>query len=60
VFGRNSAMTLRPSSLGSTTQTWIGRSQYAADPLLAGQVDDFRVYGRALSAAEVLALFQRP
>jgi hypothetical protein len=58
--GRNSAMTLRPSSLGSTTQNWIGRSEYSGDPFLAGAVDDLRVYNRALSAAEVNGLFQSP
>ena len=57
--GRNTAMTLHPSSLGSTTQNWIGRSQYA-DPFLAGQVDEFRIYNRALSPAEVQALFTNP
>ena len=58
--GRNSAMTLRPSSLGSTTQNWIGRSEYSADPFLAGRVDDFRIYNRALSAAEVQSLSTSP
>jgi hypothetical protein len=56
--GRNSAMTLRPSSLGSTTRNWIGRSQYAADAFLDGQVDDARIYPRGLTAAEVRTLFQ--
>ncbi|GAA3673325.1 hypothetical protein GCM10022267_70170 [Lentzea roselyniae] len=50
---RNSALTLRP---GSTTQNWIGRSQYAGDPYLDGAVDSFRVHGRALTAAEVANL----
>ncbi|WP_436535236.1 beta-L-arabinofuranosidase domain-containing protein [Actinoplanes sp. HUAS TT8] len=50
---RNSALTVRPSALGSTTQNWIGRSQYAGDPYLAAAVDNFRIYSRALSAAEV-------
>jgi hypothetical protein len=58
--GQNTNMTLRPSSLGNTTNNWIGRSQYAADPFLDGQVDEFRIYNRALSAAEVLGLFQNP
>jgi hypothetical protein len=57
---QNTAMTLSPSSLGSTTQNWIGRSQYGSDAFLDGQVDEFRIYNRALSAAEVLALFQIP
>ena len=49
-------MTLSPSSLGSTNQNWIGRSQYSADPYLDGRVDDFRIYNRALSSSEVSAL----
>ncbi|MBD0378508.1 LamG-like jellyroll fold domain-containing protein [Paenibacillus sedimenti] len=53
--GRNSAMTIKPSDLGSTKQNWIGRSQYA-DPYLNGKVDDFRVYDRALSASEVVSV----
>lgn len=53
---RNTALTVRPSSLGSTTQNWIGRSQYAGDPYLAAAVDDFRIYSRALSASEISQL----
>ncbi|KUL29159.1 glycoside hydrolase family 127 protein [Actinoplanes awajinensis] len=53
---RNSALTIRPSVLGATTQNWIGRSQYAGDPYLAAAVDGFRIYSRALSAAEVSQL----
>ena len=54
--GRNSSMSLTPSSLGATTQNYIGRSQYS-DPYLDGRVDDFRLYGTALSAANVAALY---
>jgi alpha-D-xyloside xylohydrolase len=54
--GRNSGMTLNPSSLGSTTQNWIGRSQFS-DPYLPGLVDDFRIYNGTLSASEVAALY---
>ncbi len=57
--GQNTSLTLSPASLGNTTLNYIGRSQYA-DPYLDGQVDQFRIYNRALSAAEVLALFQTP
>ncbi|XVS62342.1 beta-L-arabinofuranosidase domain-containing protein [Actinosynnema sp. CA-299493] len=53
---RNTALTVRPAALGSTTQNWIGRSQYAGDPYLDGAVDGFRVHGRALTAAEVADL----
>ncbi|MGY2875054.1 hypothetical protein ACVW00_002244 [Marmoricola sp. URHA0025 HA25] len=51
----NPNMTLHPSSLGSTTQNWIGRSQYP-DPYLNAAVDDFQLYDHALSDAEVTAL----
>ena len=51
------SITLRPSALGGTG-SFIGRSQYSADPFLNGQVDDLRIYSRALSAAEVQAMFQ--
>lgn len=58
--GQNTAMTLKPSSLGNTTQNWIGRSEYSGDPYINAQIDQFRIYNRALSAAEILALFQTP
>jgi hypothetical protein len=51
----NPNMTLHPSSLGSTNQNWIGRSQYP-DPFLNATVDDFNVYSRALSPAEIATL----
>ncbi|MDP8999081.1 MAG: LamG domain-containing protein [Myxococcota bacterium] len=54
----SSAVTLTPASLGTTTQNFIGRSQYAASTTLDGQVDEFRIYGRVLTAAEIQQLFQ--
>jgi len=54
--GTNSNMTLEPMNLGNTTQNTIGQSQFSADPHLTGAVDDFRIYGRALSASEVVSL----
>ncbi|MFL6145036.1 MAG: beta-L-arabinofuranosidase domain-containing protein [Labedaea sp.] len=53
---RNTGLTLRPGALGSTGLNYLGRSQYAGDPFLAGQLDDFRIYGRALSATEIRTL----
>ncbi|WP_168123243.1 DUF5695 domain-containing protein [Paenibacillus sp. HB172176] len=53
----NTSMTLNPSSLGATTQNWIGRSQFSGDPYFNGQIDDFRIYSRALSASEIGSLF---
>jgi hypothetical protein len=54
--GTNTNMTLRPSSLGTTGNNYIGRSQYS-DPYLNGQIDNFRIYNRALSAAEISNLY---
>jgi len=56
--GANTGMTLLPSSLGSTVNNWIGKSQFASngDPYLDGVIDDFYIYDRALSAAEILGL----
>ena len=54
--GRNTAVTVEPRRFGNHVRAgYVGRSQYA-DPYLKGAVDDFRVYGRALSAAEVATL----
>jgi hypothetical protein len=43
-----------PSNLGTTTQNWLGRSEYAADAYFTGALDDFRIYDRALTQAEIL------
>ncbi|WP_307556579.1 beta-L-arabinofuranosidase domain-containing protein [Streptosporangium lutulentum] len=53
--GTNPGMTLQPSSLGSTGNNWIGKSQYG-DAYLKASVDEFQIYGRALTEAEVRAL----
>ena len=56
---QNTNMTLTPSSMGNTTQNYIGKSQYD-DPLLNAAVDDFQIYDRALSASEITALQTAP
>ncbi|MEU4486843.1 family 43 glycosylhydrolase [Streptomyces purpurascens] len=51
--------TIKPSELYDAAKDhsgYIGRSLYAADPYFGGEVDDFRVYDRALSGAEVMEL----
>jgi fibronectin type 3 domain-containing protein len=55
--GRNDAMSLTPAALGATTQNYIGRSQYAADPYLNGYIDEFRIYADALSADQIASLY---
>ena len=48
----NAALTIRPWQLLSRSN-YIGESQFAADPLFSGRMDSFRIFGRALSAAEI-------
>jgi DUF1680 family protein len=55
-----SSITLNPSSLGATSGTFIGKSQFGNDPLLNGQIDELRIYSRALSPTDVRALFTTP
>ncbi|WP_051807918.1 family 43 glycosylhydrolase [Actinoplanes subtropicus] len=47
-------VTLTPGSIGngSTSANYLGRSVYTADAYLKGQVRNFRIYNRALSATE--------
>jgi hypothetical protein len=54
--GTNPAMSLRPADLGNAPNYYIGRSEFS-DPYLDGNVDEIRVYSRALSPAEIQALF---
>jgi hypothetical protein len=54
--GSDTTMTLRPADLGYTMNNYIGRSQFPSDPYLDGNIDEFRVYTRALSAEEIRAL----
>lgn len=54
LVGTNDAMTITPAALGSTTQNYIGKSQWN-DPTIGGSVDDFRVYSRALSPEDIMA-----
>jgi hypothetical protein len=45
-----------PSTIKSTSN-YLGKSQYPSDPYLEGALDDFRVYGKALSPQEIAAIF---
>ena len=50
--GENTGMTLLPGSMGNTVNNFIGKSQWP-DPLLNGQLDDFRIYNYVLNASEI-------
>ena len=51
--GANSSLTLRPADLGNKPNNYFGRSQYATDPYLDGNLDEIRIYDRALTPAEI-------
>lgn len=60
--GRKTGVTIAPGDIGAgrTTANYIGRSVYTSDKHLKGKVRDFRLYNRALSAAEVSDLDADP
>lgn len=43
---------------GRAIQKWLGRTQYGQDPHFNGWLQDSRIYGSALGAAQVQALAQ--
>jgi autotransporter-associated beta strand protein len=50
----NTGVTIKPSTIGSTTLNYLGKSQFS-NPLLKGSIDEFKIFGRALSASEIAA-----
>jgi Concanavalin A-like lectin/glucanases superfamily len=58
VVSTSSALSLRPSDLGTIDYAYLGKSQFGADAMFDGAFDEFRVYSRALSAAEIQELYQ--
>lgn len=56
----NPGMTLGPADLGTMTDHWLGRHQFPQRTIsyLNALLDEFQVYGRALTAAEVSSLLQ--
>ena len=42
-----------PFTVGSTTNNWLGRSQFGGDPYWGGRVDEFRIWSNALTALQV-------
>ncbi|WP_207531769.1 cellulose binding domain-containing protein [Desertivirga arenae] len=54
----NTNVSLKPSALGNTSLNYLGKSQFN-DPLLKGSLDEFRIYSKALSAAEIGAIYSK-
>jgi hypothetical protein len=51
----NTSMTIHPGDLG-TQYDYLGKSQFAADPLFSGALDEVHFYGHALSDGEIATL----
>ncbi|MGP8200536.1 MAG: family 43 glycosylhydrolase [Limisphaerales bacterium] len=51
----NSSLTIRPWQTLARSN-YIGHSQFSADPLFGGEISSFRIFGRALSGAEIQSL----
>jgi hypothetical protein len=54
-----SAITHTPSAFNPTLN-YVGKSQWASDPFLNADVDEVRIYNRALGEAEVLGIAAAP
>ncbi|HVT09060.1 MAG TPA: LamG domain-containing protein [Polyangia bacterium] len=52
----STSIPLRPSSLGSMPNDWLGHSEFN-DPYFDGELDDLRIYTRALTASDIQALY---
>ncbi|MER5215603.1 beta-L-arabinofuranosidase domain-containing protein [Streptomyces sp. NPDC002838] len=53
---RNTSMSLTPAALGTLANNWLGRSNFSTDPVFPGAFDEFNVWSRALTAAEITQL----
>jgi len=51
----NASLTIRPWQTLPQNNN-LGKSQWAADPLFAGEISSFRIFGRALSPSEIASL----
>ncbi|MBA0884957.1 LamG-like jellyroll fold domain-containing protein, partial [Flavobacterium undicola] len=49
----NTAVTIKPSDLGSTNLNYLGKSQWGGDSMFKGAIDEFKIYSRALTASEI-------
>ena len=51
--GETLGFTNTPAMMGSTTNNWLGRSQWGADPYLSASYNEFRIWDGALTPLEV-------
>ena len=52
----NTSFHMMPFQIGNMTSNFLGKSNYKADSLFKGDMDDFRIYNRALGSDEIMML----
>ncbi len=52
----NTSVTINPIDF-APNKNYIGDSQYSADPLFNGRIDEFRIYSYALTSAQIQTLY---
>ncbi|MBM6992964.1 MAG: RICIN domain-containing protein [Prevotella sp.] len=57
--GSSTGITIKPSDIRPVLN-YLGRSQYNADPMFAGALDDVRIYNYPLSQTEIQGLMAEP
>lgn len=55
LIGVNDAFTASPAAMGSTTNNWLGRSQFSGDTYWMGFINEFRIYQGELNPLEAAA-----
>ncbi len=53
VIGENKWAEFTPSVLGSTTNNWLGKSEYSTGAYFKGYIDDFCIYNNVLTPAQI-------
>lgn len=59
VVGSSTGITIKPSDL-RTALNYVGKSQWASDPLFAGAIDDLRIYNYELTPDEIRSIIATP
>jgi hypothetical protein len=57
VVATSDAFTIKPSDIAASL-CYLGRSQFAADPLFKGYLDDWRIYNYPLTAEEIAKVME--
>lgn len=54
--GQRTDITIKPSDLGLTTANYLGKSRFATPAVVDGVLDEFKIFNRALTHAEIVSL----